>query len=107
MADTVFATSIDHQSTRIIYIFPEDFKGNITTLNADETKLAGSWAHPRKREIHRKHPNKGEYFDRIFDAKIPHTLFTIDIESRQLGSNFIRRIPGWDISNFLLPIRIY
>lgn len=83
-ADTIFATHIDKATTRVVYVFPEDFKGHISTLNADEMKLAGTWADPEKGEILKKHPAKSEFFDRIFDAKLLHTLFTIDIESGEL-----------------------
>ena len=79
--DSVFATHIDDHTTRLVYVFPEDMDGGITTLNADETKLAGSYAGKEKREIYEKYPNKGDYFERIFEAKIPHTLFTIDLET--------------------------
>ncbi len=79
--DTVFATHVDTRQTRLVFVFPDDFKASITTLNADESKLAGTWAGPEKREIYEKHPTKGEYFDRIFEAEIPHTLFAIDLEA--------------------------
>lgn len=82
--DSIFATHIDKHTTRLIFVFPEDFKAGITTLNADETKLAGTWAGPEKQEIYAKYPDKGDYFDRIFEANIPHTLFTIDIENGHL-----------------------
>ena len=82
--DSVFATHIDKGSTRLIFVFPEDFKSHITTLNADETRLAGTWAGPEKREILEKYPAKGDFFTRIFEAKIPHTLFTLNIESGEL-----------------------
>ncbi|MEZ4991120.1 MAG: oligogalacturonate lyase family protein [Saprospiraceae bacterium] len=82
--DSVFATHIDDATTRLVYVFPEDFKAGITTLNADETRLAGTWAGPEKRAIYEQYPSKGEYFDRIFDAKIPHTLFTVNIETGEL-----------------------
>ncbi len=82
--DSVFATHIDQATTRLVYVFPSDFKGSITTLNADETLLAGSWAAPEKDEIYKKFPAKADYFERIFEAKIPHTLFTINLDSGQL-----------------------
>ncbi|GJM33973.1 MAG: oligogalacturonate lyase [Saprospiraceae bacterium] len=82
--DSVFATHIDKQSTRLVYVFTDDFKAHITTLNADETKLAGTWAGPEKRAILEKYPAKGDFFNRIFEAKIPHTLFTVDIETGEL-----------------------
>ncbi|MBB4080983.1 oligogalacturonide lyase [Lewinella aquimaris] len=84
--DTVFATHVDSRETRKVFVFPEDFKASITTLNADETKLAGTWASPEKDSILAKHPSKGEFFDRIFDAKLLHKLFYIDIETGELES---------------------
>ena len=40
--DSVFATSIITQKTRLVYVFPADFKGSISTINADEKILAGA-----------------------------------------------------------------
>ncbi|MCH9021643.1 MAG: PD40 domain-containing protein [Planctomycetes bacterium] len=85
IGDSIFATHIDAHTTRLVYVFPKDFTARITTLNADETKLAGTWAGPQKRAIHEKFPAKGDYFTRIFEAKIPHTLFTLDVESGELN----------------------
>ncbi len=84
LEDTVFATHIDRGTTRRVYVFPDDFKADITTLNADETKLAGTWAGPEKEAILKKYPAKHDFFDRIFEAKIPHTLFTVDLETGAL-----------------------
>src|SRR5438046_10147788 len=75
--DSVFATHVDSGRTRLIYVFPTDFQGSVTTLNSDETTLAGVRAGEEKRAILKKYPNKSDYFTRIFEAKIPHTLFTI------------------------------
>ncbi len=82
--DSVFATSIETGATRLIYIFPSDFKGSITTLNADETLLAGTKASEEQREISRKYPDKHDYFDRIFDAHLPNTLFTVNTKTGEL-----------------------
>ena len=82
--DSVFATSIDDQTTRLIFVFPDSLPGNITTLNADETILAGTWADQEKMQILRQHPDKGSYFERIYEAKIPHALLTINIDTGQL-----------------------
>lgn len=79
--DSVFASHIDRHTTRLVYVFPAGFKGSISTLNADETLLAGTWAAPAKDSIYQKFPAKGDYFDRIFDAQIPHTLFTLHLET--------------------------
>ena len=38
--DSVFCTNIDSKATKLIYVFPADFKGGITTLNSNET-IAG------------------------------------------------------------------
>jgi oligogalacturonide lyase len=83
-SDSVFATNIDTKETRLIYVFPSDFKGHIASLNANEKLLGGVFAPPLKGEILRKYPGKKEYFKRIFEARIPHTLFTIDINSGKL-----------------------
>lgn len=82
--DTVFATHIDTKETRIVFVFPDGFKAYISTLNADETKLAGTWASPEKDTILMNHPSKSEFFDRIFDAKLLHKLFYVDIETGAL-----------------------
>ncbi|MHA6247391.1 oligogalacturonate lyase family protein [Pontibacter sp. CAU 1760] len=91
--DSVFATSIDTKQTRLVYVFPEGMDGSISTLNANETLLAGSFAGPEKARIYQQYPEKSDYFNRIFDAKIPHTLFTIDIEKGKLEE--IHREDTW------------
>ncbi|HWB93339.1 MAG TPA: oligogalacturonate lyase family protein [Puia sp.] len=82
--DSVFNTSLETGKTRLVFVFPTDFKGNITTLNADETLLAGGWASDAQREIYRKYPEKHDFFDRIFDAHLPNKLFTINLKTGQL-----------------------
>ena len=79
--DSVFSTNIDNQDTRLIYVFPDSIHANITTLNANETLLAGAISSPEEREIFRKHPRKGSYFERVYEAKLLRSLFTINIES--------------------------
>jgi oligogalacturonide lyase len=82
--DSVFNTSVGTGQTRLVYVFPADFKGSITTLNADETLLAGTWASDEQREIYRKYPEKHDFFDRIFDAHLPNKLFTINLKTKEL-----------------------
>ncbi len=82
--DTVFATHVDTKKTRKVFVFPENFKASITTLNADESKLAGTWASPEKDSILREHPKKREYFERIFDAQLQHKLFVVDVDAGTL-----------------------
>ena len=82
--DSVFATHAHSGKTRLVYVFPEDFKAGITTINADETLLAGSYADPVKDSIYQKNPKKSDYFNLIYEARIPHTLFTVNIETGEL-----------------------
>lgn len=84
VGDSVFAAHIDKHSTRLVYVFPDDFKGHISTLNAEETLLAGAWAEPGKDSVYQKYPAKSDYFDRIFEGRFLHTLFTINIETGKL-----------------------
>ena len=82
--DSVFATHVDTRQPELIYVFPSDFKSTITTINSDETLLAGSHADELKDEIYRKNPEKKDYFNLIFEARIPHTLFTVHILKKEL-----------------------
>lgn len=82
--DSVFNTSLETGKTKLIFVFPADFQGSISTLNADETLLAGSWASDAQRAIYRQYPEKRDYFDRIFDAYLPNKLFTINLKTGQL-----------------------
>jgi oligogalacturonide lyase len=82
--DSVFAVHAESHEIRLIYVFPDSLNGSVTTLNADETLLAGSYSDREKLELLRQFPRKGDYFTRIFEARIPHTLITIDIETGEL-----------------------
>jgi oligogalacturonide lyase len=82
--DSVYTTSIETGDTRLLFVFPTDFKGSISTLNADETLLAGGWASDEQKAIGRKYPEKHDFFDRIFDAHLPNMLFTINLKTGEL-----------------------
>ena len=82
--DSVFATSVDTHETKLIFVFPKDYQANITTLNADETLLAGSKASDEQKEIAKKYPEKKDFFNRIFDAHLPNDLFTINLKTGEL-----------------------
>jgi len=86
--DTVYATHLDTKKTRLIYVFPADFKATITTLNADETQLGGTWSTDEEKEIYRKYPAKSDYFNRIYEAKLPRTLFSVGVDNGQLTRIF-------------------
>jgi oligogalacturonide lyase len=83
--DSVFSTNINTKATRLIYVFPADFKANITTVNADETLLAGAWSSDAEKEIFRNNPNKSDYFNKIYEARLPRTLFTINTKTGSLN----------------------
>ena len=82
--DSVFATNIHTRATRKIFVFPAELKGNITTLNADGSLLAGVQSSDEEKELLKQHPEKSDYFDRIYDAHLPHTLFTINTRTGDL-----------------------
>lgn len=84
--DSVFASSAITKKTRLLYVFPADFKATVSTMNADETVLAGRYSDGNtEREILKQYPEKSQYFNRIYDAKIPNTLFTIDLKTGKLN----------------------
>jgi oligogalacturonide lyase len=83
--DSVFSTNINSKETKLLFVFPADYKGSIATVNADETLFAGARASDEQKEILKKYPEKSEYFNRIFDAHLPNDLFTIDIRNRKLA----------------------
>jgi len=91
--DSVFATNIETKETKLVFVFPADFKGSVSTLNADETLLAGVQSGDEAKEILRQYPEKRDFFNRIYDAHIPHTLFTIDV--RTGGLRKIHREDTW------------
>jgi oligogalacturonide lyase len=82
--DSVMATHIDTKKTELIFRFPENFRGSITTVNADETLLGGVYATEAERELFRRNPQKSSYFNIIYEAKLPRTLFVIDIQTKAL-----------------------
>ena len=86
--DTVFATNISTKKQKKIFVFPPDFHGGITTVNADGTLLAGARAQEAEKEILKSNPSKGDYFEKIFEAKLRRTLFTINIKTGKLDKIF-------------------
>lgn len=82
--DSVFSTNINTKETKLLFVFPADYKGSITTINSDETLFAGAKASDEQKEILRKYPEKSDYFNRIYDAHLPNDLFTISIKNKEL-----------------------
>jgi oligogalacturonide lyase len=82
--DSVFSTNINTKQTKLLFVFPADYKGSISTINADETLFAGSKASDEQKEISKKYPEKSQFFNRIYDAHLPNDLFTINIKTKAL-----------------------
>ena len=77
--DTIFELDIRTRSPRKVYVFDQDYRGSVSTVNADGTMLAGTRSSEAERELFRKNPDKSSYFNVIYEAKLPRTIFTIDI----------------------------
>jgi len=86
--DSVFGVNVNTGKQKLIFIFPNDFKANITTVNANGKLLAGAYATPEEQVISRQYPQKSEYFNRIYEARLPRTLFTINIKTGKLNKIF-------------------
>lgn len=83
--DTVFSINVDNPEPKVVFIFPDSLnRPGITTLNANETLLAGVFSEPLKDSILINNPKKSDFFKLIYEAKLPHTLFTINIETGEL-----------------------
>ena len=86
--DSVFSLNIKTKKEKLVFVFPADFQSNISTVNCDGTLLAGSRATEAEKEILKNNPNKSSFFDLIYDAHLPKTLFTINVKSGQLTKLF-------------------
>ncbi len=82
--DSVFVVNAVTKQSKLVFVFPADYKGGIATVNADETLLAGSKASDEQKEILKKYPAKSEFFQRIFDAHLPNDLFIVKIKTGTL-----------------------
>lgn len=84
--DSVFSVNADTHEKKLVYVFPHDFFGSITCLNANEMLLGGVSA-PRFRDsLFRPGSFKRPSLDEMFqvESKRPHTLFTINLKTFQL-----------------------
>lgn len=86
--DSVFVVDAQTKKSQLVYVFPDDFKASITTVNADGTLLGGAKSDDKEKEIFRQNPEKKDYFNLIYEAKLPRTLFTIDISKKKLNKIF-------------------
>ena len=83
--DSVFVVNADTHVRKLVFVFPSDFLGGVTCLNADETLLGGVQA-PRPKITNRGKSFKRSNFAQMFkiESKIPHTLFVIDLKTHKL-----------------------
>lgn len=79
--DTIYALQADSKQTRKLITLPAGMRGGVATINADGTQLAGSFAAPEQAEINRQYPKKSDFFDRIYDAHLLNSIFTIDVKT--------------------------
>lgn len=86
--DSVFSVDIETGQKQLVYVFPATFKASISTVNADGTLLGGVYASDQEKELFKQYPEKSQYFNRIYEAKLPRTLFVIDIKTAQLRKVF-------------------
>lgn len=89
--DSVFSTGIESHQTKLIYVFPKDILGSVTTLNADETLLAGALITKEEAEIFKKFPRKSDFFERVFEAKQLRSLFTINVKTGEFKKFYSER----------------
>ena len=92
--DTAYATDLDSGATRAIASEPRLRTGSGFAVNADETLLAGSWVDnpqpPPQTQLPRNrgdnYPGKGDMMERRLAAKIPMSLYTIDIKTGKINT---------------------
>lgn len=82
--DSIFSTHIDTHKTEFVFKFPVDMVGSVATLNADEILLGGVLSSKEEQEIFKNNPQKGDYFNKIYEAKLKRTLITIDVTTGKL-----------------------
>jgi oligogalacturonide lyase len=87
---TLYWTHLDtHETQAIAQLL---FRGGASTVNADDSLLAGTFTEPGGPMIDRSGPRSG-WFDRIFEAKRPQRLFTVEIATGK--TNAFYREAAW------------
>jgi oligogalacturonide lyase len=86
--DSVYCVNANTKKVTLVYVFPKDFQASVTTINADGTLLAGAISDEKEKEIFRQYPNKSDYFNRVYEAKLPRTLFTVNVNTGKVTKVF-------------------
>jgi oligogalacturonide lyase len=94
--DTAYATNLDTGETRAVVTEPKLRSGSGFAVNADETMLGGSWVdNPEQERAQQQqlprdrgdnYPGKGDMMERRLAAKIPMSLYTIDIKTGKINT---------------------
>ncbi|MBN9661087.1 MAG: oligogalacturonate lyase [Acidobacteria bacterium] len=97
----VFSTDVDSGETREIAKLPP--RGSVTTVNADETLLAGTYIEGQGTDYNPNRPaqpqqldqprNKGEMMEQRLAARLPMALFLID--TRTGSTRVLHRATDW------------
>jgi len=100
-AGAVFSADIDTGATREIATLPR--RGGLSTVNAGETLLAGTYIEGASPDSNRNHPvqpqpldqppNKGLMMERTLAARLPRALYTVNIKSGEV--KVILRSTDW------------
>ena len=89
-SNDVLVTQLDTKTTRVVATLPKGWR--ISTVNADETLLAGTFVEGGQKIETRGRP-KSEWFSPIFESKQPQQLFSIEIATCK--TNCFHRYEGW------------
>jgi oligogalacturonide lyase len=76
--NAICAVNIDSGISRQIVELPDHISSMPATINADETKLCGVWAEGKEPFLEKP---RSYWFTAIFEAHLPHHLYTIDIDT--------------------------
>src|SRR5215211_9040121 len=68
--DSVYGVNANTKKVQLVYVFPDDFKASITTVNADGTLLAGARSDDKEKELFKNNPEKKDYFNLIYEARL-------------------------------------
>jgi oligogalacturonide lyase len=89
-SNEVCVTHLDTKATRVVATLPRGW--SVSTVNADETLLAGTFVEGGQKIQTRGRP-KSEWFNAIYDSKQPQQLFSVEIATGK--TNSFHRYEGW------------
>jgi polygalacturonase/Tol biopolymer transport system component len=86
--DSVFSVNSVTKKTKVVYVFKTDEKRAINTVNCDGTLLAGVFSTAEEAEIFKQNPTKSQYFNAVYDAHLPRTIFIINTKNGKMEKIF-------------------